>query len=133
MNCSPSFQHPPSTLIQHPSYRIPLPQTHLQGQRGQNISLNPPVAAVTQRFPLSSAYGIMHQQFLELEPRQTRDLPFNDRRVYNPHETMFRRHLTSRMRVLQEGVTILSIFLPLILNFLAVLYSPLVKKLTTRY
>ncbi|XP_022139551.1 probable E3 ubiquitin-protein ligase ZFP1 isoform X3 [Momordica charantia] len=103
MNCSPSFQHPPSTLIQHPSYRIPLPQPHLQGQRGQNICLNPPVAAVTQRFPLSSAYGIMHQQFLELEPRQTRDLPFNDRRVYNPHETMFRRHLTSRMRVLQEG------------------------------
>lgn len=105
---SPNFQHPPPTIIQHSSHRIPLPQMHLQGQRGQNISLHPQAAATAPMVPLSSAYGIMHQQCPELEPMHTRDLPFSDRMPYNPNqgcvdpETMFRRRSTSQMRVPEE-------------------------------
>ncbi|XP_031740109.1 probable E3 ubiquitin-protein ligase ZFP1 isoform X1 [Cucumis sativus] len=104
---SPNFQHPPSTIIQHSSHRVPLPQAHLQGQRGQNISLHPQAAATTPRVPLSSAYGIMHQ-YSELEPRHTRDLAFSDHITYNLHqssvdpETMFRRRSTYQLRVPEE-------------------------------
>lgn len=113
---SPNFQHPPPTIIQHSSHRIPLPQMHLQGQRGQNISLHPQAAATAPMVPLSSAYGIMHQQCPELEPMHTRDLPFSDRMPYNPNqgcvdpETMFRRRSTSQMRVPEEDVTIHSFY-----------------------
>ncbi|KAG6591930.1 putative E3 ubiquitin-protein ligase HIP1, partial [Cucurbita argyrosperma subsp. sororia] len=96
---SPNFQHPPSTMIQHSSHRIPLQQVHLHPQAA---------AAAIPRVRLSSAYGIVHQQFMELEPRQTSDLPFSGRIAYNPHqgcidpETMFRRRSTSQMRVPEE-------------------------------
>lgn len=112
MSCSPNFQHPPSTMIQHSSHRIPLQQVHLHPQAA--------AAAAIPRVRLSSAYGIVHQQFMELEPRQTSDLPFSGRIAYNPHqgcidpETMFRRRSTSQMRVPEEDVTVLSIFLPLL-------------------
>ncbi|XP_038897553.1 probable E3 ubiquitin-protein ligase ZFP1 isoform X2 [Benincasa hispida] len=104
---SPNFQHPPSTIIQHSSHPVPLPQAHLQGQRGQNISLHPQAAATTPRVPLNSPYGNMHQ-FPELELRQTRDITFGDRITYNPHqscvdpETTFQRRLTYQMRVPEE-------------------------------
>lgn len=113
---SPNFQHPPSTMLRHSRHRIPLPQAHLQGQRGQNICLHPQVTAATPRVPLSSAYGIMHQQFLELEPRRTRDPPpHSDRMAYNPHQgCVHRRCSTSQMRVPEEDVTILSISLTLL-------------------
>ena len=124
---SPNFQHPPSTIIQHSSHRVPLPQAHLQGQRGQNISLHPQAAATTPRVPLSSAYGIMHQ-YSELEPRHTRDLAFSDHITYNLHqssvdpETMFRRRSTYQLRVPEEDVTIFSIFLPLLYKFIFLHY-----------